>query len=293
MVVVGVNTAICLIAGGLACWKKLSVGSGIPHIKAYLNGIKIKGLLSLRTVAAKILGVVCSVLGGLPVGKEGPMIHSGAGMGSFCSQGVFNALCNYKFKCFQQNRNDRAKRDFIAAGSAAGVSAAFGAPIAGVLFAIEEGASFYDVPLIVNLLISSLTSFFVLNLIKSAVAGRFGELSNGGLMSFGTFKDASYTFVDFGLFIVMGFAGGALGALYNYINKQITIFRSKYVHTNARKLLEVAVAGATVTGVAFFAMLVYQGCSPIPSKLMGTKDIIQFYCPMGKMHEAGNICELT
>jgi H+/Cl- antiporter ClcA len=70
----------------------------------------------------KVLGVISSESASLPVGKEGPMIHSGAVVASILSSG--------------KTRNDVKVRDIVACGATAGVCNAFLAPIGGILLAL-------------------------------------------------------------------------------------------------------------------------------------------------------------
>ena len=114
-------------------------GSGIPEIKAYLNGRRVPRVLHWRTVVAKVLGVLGSVGGQLPAGKEGPLIHAGAGLGATLCAALARTL--HASRSVGALTTPSAVRDLVSIGCACGVAGAFAAPIGGVLFVLEEAAS--------------------------------------------------------------------------------------------------------------------------------------------------------
>ena len=118
---------LALIPAGLflgLCSKKFPMikGSGIPQIKGALAR-----LCSLNWAPDLPLKVIPGVRGrglGLSLGREGPSIQ----MGAYVGKGVLSIF----------RRPHRERKSLITAASAAGVAAAFNAPMAGVLFALEE-----------------------------------------------------------------------------------------------------------------------------------------------------------
>lgn len=98
-------------------------GSGIPHLKVVLQGRR--PFRWLRVLVIKFVSTVVGVTGGLVLGRGGPSVHMGGAVG----QGVANLWPG-------RHSDDRAI--LVAAGGGAGLAAAFNAPLAGLVFVLEE-----------------------------------------------------------------------------------------------------------------------------------------------------------
>ncbi|XP_074605465.1 chloride channel protein 7 [Brevipalpus obovatus] len=243
----------------VAYWAPVAAASGIPVIKCYLNGVKVPQVVRIQTFIAKTVGVIFSVVGGLASGKEGPMIHSGAIIAAGVSQGKSTSL-NKDTGFFNEFREDREKRDFVSAGAAAGVAAAFGAPVGGVLFSLEEGASFWNQALVWRIFFCSMISTFTLNIVLSAYHQHAWQLSYPGLINFGKFGDISYLLLEVPIYALMGALGGILGALHNYINLRLSIYRIRYLHRPWTRLVEAMLVAALTATIGYFLIHISDDC---------------------------------
>lgn len=113
-------------------WFPGSEGSGIPQVIATLHDVRQFGprLLTLRILVGKIALSFLAILGGFTIGREGPTIHVGAAL-------MFSLRRFYPHRLRSIYGVGLVHR-LALAGAAAGLSAAFNAPLAGVVFAIEE-----------------------------------------------------------------------------------------------------------------------------------------------------------
>ena len=275
----GIDVGFVLFATLLVNYgEPIAAGSGIPEVKCYLNGIKMPHVVRLKTLAVKAVGVVAAVAGGLTVGKEGPMIHSGAVVAAGISQGKSTSLPFINTPLFRQFRSDTEKRDFVSGGAAAGVSAAFGAPIGGVLFALEEGSSFWNQSLTWRIFFGSMTATFVLNILLSGTReGVWGALSNPGLINFGKFQDMPYSLYELPLFMLIGLIGGLLGAAFNGFNHALTLFRMRYITTRPLRVLEAVVISCVTCSIGFALMFFSEDCLPLDD-LPESDNPLQFFC---------------
>mmetsp|Transcript_3666 Transcript_3666/g.5472 ORF Transcript_3666/g.5472 Transcript_3666/m.5472 type:complete len:899 (-) Transcript_3666:97-2793(-) len=286
----------------------VAAGGGVLEIKCYLNGINLKNVVRMKTLVCKVIGVAFAVAAGLPVGKEGPMFHIGAIVGSGLSQGrtasLSSCLCcrprgaaviDTSFSKFSDFRNDREKRDFVSCGAAAGICSAFGAPIGGVLLSLEEGASYWSTKLTWRAFFCALVTLGTLFIIKN-LGSSMGQLEIEKLFSLGEFNSLSteasnFSLWELSLFMIVGCIGGLIGACFNATNEHLTRWRMKHIAiSKTRKFVEVLIVSTFVTIVSFLLPLIWNRCTELPTDMQDWSNqeknlvdaLVPFQCIPGK-----------
>ena len=165
----------------------LCSGSGIPQVKGELEG-KIKTNW-ISVIIAKFVGGVMAIGAGLSLGREGPSIQLGAMVGK-----GFSRL---------SGRFRSEERLLMTCGAGAGLAAAFGAPLAGVVFALEE-------------LHKNFSTEILLSTMAAAITGDWVASSMFGLKPvFSLDMDVSIPLSHYWMVIILGIILGILGVLYN------------------------------------------------------------------------------
>lgn len=137
--------ALAWIVGRLVKWEPMISGSGIPQVEGEVSGRLSQNWK--RVLPAKFAGGFLCMLGGLSLGREGPSIQ----LGAMAGQGISRAL----------GRGEREEKFLMTCGASAGLSAAFHAPLAGMMFAVEEIHKTFSIPILLPVMTASVTADYI------------------------------------------------------------------------------------------------------------------------------------
>eukprot|EP01062_Namystynia_karyoxenos_P001246 TRINITY_DN1042_c0_g1_i1.p1 TRINITY_DN1042_c0_g1~~TRINITY_DN1042_c0_g1_i1.p1 ORF type:complete len:925 (+),score=245.33 TRINITY_DN1042_c0_g1_i1:94-2775(+) len=185
-----------------------AAGSGIPEIKTILSGIHIRKYLGAWTLLIKCVGLCLSIGAGLSCGKEGPFVHVASCIGNLVAQ---------LFESYKAHESKR--RELISASAAAGVSVAFGAPIGGVLFSLEEASYFFPHKVMWRSFFCAVAAALVMKSINPSHTGR--------LVLFQVDYNHPWHWFELIPHALLGAVGGVVGAFFNAMNIRWTTVRKR------------------------------------------------------------------
>lgn len=208
---------IAVIVGKLVKLEPMISGSGIPQLEGEMAG-KLDQTW-WRVLAAKFCGGFLCLLGGLSLGREGPSIQLGAMVGKGLSRLFALGKTEGKF--------------LLTCGASAGLAAAFHAPLAGVLFSLEEIHKNFSVSVLISVMTASVTADFL----ASAFLGR------DAVFQFQIHGDLPMEY--FWMVLVLGLVLGLFGAFYNWFTlKAQSLYQgAKFLNTTTRLIFPFMLAG--------------------------------------------------
>jgi len=259
--------AVLLAVGGILCWltrhEPMAGGSGIPQVKGVILGLMRMNWF--RILWVKLTAGVIGLGAGLSLGREGPSIQ----LGAVTAQGVSRFL----------GRTRMEERYLITSGASAGLAAAFNAPLAGVMFALEELHRNFSAVVLLPAMTAAMTSTFVSRLLfgraltfnfqsiprvpldihilyailVAVIAGLFGVIFNNGLLNIHRFYNLP---VFRNLYMKITFALLCAGVL-GFILPQVLGGGNRLVDELATKFFPLHLLFALLIGKFIFTLISY------------------------------------
>ncbi|KAL1985067.1 hypothetical protein VTN96DRAFT_8302 [Rasamsonia emersonii] len=209
--------------------------SGIPEIKTVLGGFVMRRFMGAWTLVIKSLGLCLAVASGMWLGKEGPLVH------------VACCCANLMMKPFDVlNSNEARKREVLSAAAAAGISVAFGAPIGGVLFSLEQLSYYFPD--------KTMWQSFVCATVAAVTLQALNPFRTGKIVLYQVTYTRGWHRFEILPFVLLGIVGGLYGGLFIKLNMKVARWRKSRGYSSP--VLEVAL-------VAFISAMI-----DFPNKFM-------------------------
>ena len=138
---------LAILVSALLKWEPMISGSGIPQVEAEMAGYIRPSWY--RVIIGKIVGGFFCIVGGLSLGREGPSIQ----LGGMAGKSISKMLGRFRLE----------EHFLITCGASAGLSAAFNAPLAGVMFALEEVHKNFSSMVLLSCMAASLVADYISN----------------------------------------------------------------------------------------------------------------------------------
>lgn len=186
-----------------------AAGSGIPEIEGAMDGIR--PVRWWRVIPVKFFGGMGALGSGMVLGREGPTVQMGGAIGRMVTD-IFRI------------RNDDTKHSLLASGAAGGLAAAFNAPLAGIMFVVEEMRPQFRYSLISikAVIISAISA----NIVFRSINGQ------GAVITMPQYQPPELPALS--LFLLLGVMFGIFGVVFNRL---VTLSQDLFVklHKNDRK----------------------------------------------------------
>ena len=243
---------IAYIVSKLLDAEPLISGSGIPQLEGELAG-KIDAKW-WRVLINKFLGGFLTNFCGLALGREGPSIQLGAMVG----KGIGKIL----------KRGKTEERYLLTCGASAGLAAAFHAPLAGVMFALEEVHKHFSAPLLISVMASSIAADYTMSNI----------LGMDPVFSFKVAKALPTNY--YWMLLVLGVILGLAGAFYN---KALLYVQSLYNRFENLNTFQKLLIPFIISGILGF----------IVPQILGSGDVLVDLLTEGKLTALMILCLLA